>query len=69
MKSDGCLQGRGFVIFKSFFVNLILLAKILFIPEGGVIFFQNAFLPIPGEAKAKAMPGRLYIHTINKINK
>jgi hypothetical protein len=22
-------------------------------------------LPIPGEAKAKAMPGRLYIHTIN----
>ena len=22
-------------------------------------------LPIPGEAKAKAMPGRLYIHTRN----
>ena len=26
-------------------------------------------LPIPGEAKAKAMPGWLYIQTINKINK
>ena len=25
-------------------------------------------LPIPGEAKAKAMPGRLYIHTINNNN-
>ena len=24
------------------------------------------FLPTPGEAEAKAMPGRLYIHTINK---
>jgi hypothetical protein len=23
-------------------------------------------LPIPGEAKAKAMPGRLYIHTRHK---
>jgi hypothetical protein len=22
-------------------------------------------LPTPGEAKAKAMPGKLYIHTIN----
>jgi hypothetical protein len=26
-------------------------------------------LPIPGEAKATAMPGRLNIHTRNKINK
>ena len=26
-------------------------------------------LPIPGEAKAKAMPGRLYIHTRNNNNK
>ena len=25
-------------------------------------------LPIPGEAKAKAMPGRLYIHTRNNNN-
>jgi hypothetical protein len=24
-------------------------------------------LPTPGEAKAKAMPGRLYIHTRNEI--
>ena len=26
-------------------------------------------MPIPGEAKAKAMPGRLYIHTRNNNNK
>jgi hypothetical protein len=26
-----------------------------------------SILPIPGEAKAKAMPGWLYIHTINII--
>ena len=26
------------------------------------------FLPIPGDAKAKAMPGRLYIHTRNNNN-
>ena len=26
-------------------------------------------LPTPGEAKAKAMPGRLYIHTRNNNNK
>ena len=25
-------------------------------------------LPIPGEAKAKAMPGKLYIHTRNNKN-
>ena len=25
----------------------------------------NQILPTPGEAKAKAMSGRLYIHTIN----
>ena len=27
---------------------------------------NKLLLPTPGEAKAKAMPGRLYIHTINK---
>ena len=30
---------------------------------------DNYKLPIPGEAKAKAMPGRLYIHTRNNKNK
>jgi hypothetical protein len=29
--------------------------------------WKTEILPIPGEAKAKAMPGRLYIHTINKM--
>ena len=36
-----------------------------------MIHLEQVFsiLPTPGEAKAKAMPGRLYIHTINnKIN-
>ena len=28
----------------------------------------NVILPTPGEAEAKAMPGRLYIHTINNNN-
>jgi hypothetical protein len=31
-----------------------------------VFFNLVSFLPIPGEAKAKAMPGWLYIHTINQ---
>ena len=39
----------------------------------GVSKMRMLILPIPGEAKAKAMPGRLYIHTRNnnkiKINK
>ena len=31
---------------------------------------KSLFLPTPGEAKAKAMPGRLYTHTkINNNNK
>ena len=30
---------------------------------------MNVFLPIPGEAKAEAMPGRLYIHTRHNNNK
>jgi hypothetical protein len=29
----------------------------------GYIPVPSGLLPIPGEAKAKAMPGRLYIHT------
>jgi hypothetical protein len=33
-----------------------------------LLVFSKLVLPIPGEAKAKAMPGRLYIHTRNKIN-
>ena len=31
--------------------------------SGEYLHFEGYFLPIPGEAKAKAMPGRLYIHT------
>ena len=30
-------------------------------------FSTPVLLPIPGEAKAKAMPGRLYIHTRHNI--
>ena len=30
---------------------------------------SSTVLPIPGEAKAKVMPGRLYIHTRNNNNK
>ena len=30
--------------------------------------FVRDILPIPGEAKAKAMPGLLYTHTINNNN-
>jgi hypothetical protein len=36
---------------------------------GAKFVFGSIILPIPGEAKAKAMPGRLYIHTRNNKNK
>jgi hypothetical protein len=32
-------------------------------PGNLVINYLSGILPTPGEAKAKAMPGRLYIHT------
>ena len=35
----------------------------------GDVHFEKKKLPTPGEAKAKTMPGRLYIHTINEMNK
>jgi hypothetical protein len=38
-------------------------------PDTAIILHPVFVLPIPGKAKAKAMPGRLYIHTRNKINK
>ena len=31
--------------------------------QGEATDIRTNILPIPGEAKAKAMPGRLYIHT------
>ena len=33
------------------------------------MYWKLYLLPTPGKAKAKAMPGKLYIYTINKINK
>jgi hypothetical protein len=33
--------------------------------ENKALVCPSLKLPIPGEAKAKAMPGRLYIHTMN----
>ena len=56
-------------ILRSFSIwGLFISSNFLFLVWSPQLEFQvwgRSILPTPGEVKAKAMPGRLYIHTIN----
>ena len=69
LKCDGLILGRVKYFFKSLwneykgcFPQIKMTDRIL---SNKISENTMSELPIPGEAKAKAMPGWLYIHTIN----
>ena len=54
------LQGPGH---QAHFQVGLELTESMCITSSNILVSKKRILPIPGEAKAKAMPGRLYIHT------